>query len=171
MPSEDRGEHAGALPGNGWKSHRCFSPFVARDIATFALVAYAVHFLWEMAQSTLFVSMEGLPFWTATAWCARAAGWDVVISGAAYVSAALMARNAAWVRRRNALPYAVYFAFGLLVTILIERWAIGSGRWSYAAGMPTIGGIGATPLAQWIIVPTAIAWFVRWRANSALRNR
>jgi hypothetical protein len=141
-----------------------------RDIAVLALGGYALHFTWEMAQAPLFATMKELPFWTATAWCARAAGWDVVISAAAYVCPAFAVRNALWVRRCTALGYAVYFAFGLLVAILIERWAVGSGRWRYDEAMPAIAGIGVTPLAQWVIVPAVIAWLARWRAQP-LRSR
>ena len=144
--------------------------FRRRDIAVFALIAYALHFTWEMAHAPLFVPMKRLPFLTATAWCARAAGWDVVISAAAYICAAFVVRNALWVRRCTALGYAVYFTFGLLVAILLERWAVGSGRWRYEEAMPTIAGIGVTPLAQWIIVPAVIAWLARWRAIP-LRSR
>lgn len=49
-----------------------------------------------MAHASLFAPMDRLPFWQATAWCAQAAGWDVVISVAAYAAAALAVRRALW---------------------------------------------------------------------------
>jgi len=50
---------------------------------------------------------------------------------------------------------------GLSVTIIIERWAISIGRWQYREAMPTIAGIGLSPLLQWIIIPAAIVFVVR----------
>lgn len=129
--------------------------------AAIILVTYALHFAWEMAHASLFVPMDRLPLRAATAWCARAAAWDVVISAAAYFAAALAAHRLLWVRRR-AWPLAIYFGVGLVVTIIIERWALSVGRWQYLTAMPTIAGIGLSPLMQWIVVPGAILVVVRW---------
>jgi hypothetical protein len=130
-----------------------------------ALAAYALHFAWEMGQASLFTPMDRLPFWQATAWCARAAGWDVVISAAAYFAAALAARSILWPRRRTWWAATIYFLAGLGMTIGIERWALSVGRWEYGEAMPIIAGIGLTPLLQWIVVPTLILAIVRRARN------
>lgn len=132
-----------------------------RRLFAIALAAYALHFAWEMGHASLFAPMDRLPFWQATAWCARAAGWDVVISAAAYLAAAMTARRLLWIRERRWLPVAIYFVVGLAVTIAIERWAISVGRWQYREAMPTIAGIGLSPLLQWVVVPAAIIAVVR----------
>ncbi|MEK6372238.1 MAG: hypothetical protein AABO58_06035 [Acidobacteriota bacterium] len=122
-------------------------------VITLALIAFALHFGWEMTQAKWFATMNELPFWTATAWCMRAALWDVAIAAAAYLAAAVAARNASWPRSPRALAIAVYFAVGLAITVATEHWALAAGRWRYEAAMPTVGGIGVTPLLQWIVVP------------------
>lgn len=121
------------------------------------VVAFALHFGWELAHAKWYVTMNALPFLTATAWCARAALIDVAISAGAYAAAALIARSLRWVSALRAFPVAVYFAIGLAITVAIERWAIAVGRWRYAPTMPTIGGIGLSPLLQWIVLPLLIA--------------
>lgn len=121
------------------------------------VVAFALHFVWEMAHAKWYATMNALPFWTATAWCARAALIDVAISAGAYTAAALIARSSRWLNELRALPVAIYFAIGLGITIAIERWAIAVGRWRYEASMPTFGGVGVSPLLQWIVVPLLIA--------------
>jgi len=128
-----------------------------RRLAAVAIAAYALHFGWEMGHATLFAPMDRLPFWTGTAWCARAAGWDVMISATAYFAAALAARQLLWVRGGAWLPCAIYLGVGLGVTIAIEKWAITVGRWRYQEAMPTIAGIGLSPVVQWLVVPLAIA--------------
>lgn len=132
-----------------------------RRLFAVALAGYALHFAWEMGQASLFTPMDRLPFWQATAWCARAAGWDVVISAAAYFVAALAARSILWPRRPTPWPVAIYFLAGLAITIAIERWAVSAGRWEYREAMPTIAGIGLTPLLQWIVIPAMILVVVR----------
>ena len=132
-----------------------------RRLFAIALAAYTLHFAWEMGQAFLFTPMDRLPFWQATAWCARAAGWDVVISAAAYFVAALAARSIFWPRRRTPWPVAIYFLVGLGITIAIERWAVSAGRWEYRDAMPTLAGIGLTPLLQWIVIPAMILVILR----------
>lgn len=126
-------------------------------VVTLAVVAYAIHFAWEMGHAKWFETMKELPFWTATAWCARAALWDVAISVLAYLIASLTGRNVHWIRRPSPFQLTVYIALGLAVTVAVERWALAGGRWRYAATMPTIAGIGLSPLLQWIAVPLLIA--------------
>lgn len=146
---------------------------MTRRLSAIVLAAYALHFAWEMAQAKWFTPMQELPFWSATAWCARAAGWDVVISAAAYAAAALIARDPLWPaqRRQSGAAVVAYLAAGLTITIAIERWAVNAGRWRYADAMPTIAGTGATPLLQWIVIPAAILVVIRWvtRATHASR--
>lgn len=125
------------------------------------LSAYALHFAWEMAHGSLFAPMNRMSFWQATAWCARAAGWDVVISATAYLAAALATRNVLWPRQRPRWPIAIYFVVGLAITIAIERWAVSAGRWQYREAMPDIAGIGLTPLLQWIVIPAVILLIAR----------
>lgn len=134
-----------------------------RRLSAIAVVAYALHIAWEMAQMKWFLPMQELPFWTATAWCARAAAWDVVISAAAYAAGGLAARDARWTvqRRLSGAAVATYFLVGLAITIAIESWATAVGRWMYAESMPTIAGIGLWPVLQWIVVPAAIVAVVR----------
>lgn len=134
---------------------------MTRRFVVLGLVALALHFTWEMAHAKWYATMNALPFWTATAWCARAALIDVAIGAAAYAVAALIARNVRWAHDPRALPMAVYLAIGIAVTVAIERWAVAVGRWRYAASMPTIGSVGLSPLLQWIVVPLLIAAVAR----------
>ena len=133
-----------------------------RRLIAILLSAYALHFAWEMAHASLFAPMDRLPFWQATAWCTRAAGWDVVISVAAYAAAALAVRRVLWIHHPTRWPYSIYFAVGLAITIAIERWAIAADRWQYREAMPTIAGIGLTPLLQWVVIPAAMVGIMRW---------
>lgn len=123
-------------------------------IAGVALAGWVLHFAWEMAQAGLFVEMQNLPFWAATRWCAGAAAWDVVIVAAAGAAAAITARDWRWpLSPIRVAPLIVFLATGELITVVVEKWALRTGHWTYTAAMPVLAGVGVAPLAQWIIVP------------------
>ena len=124
-----------------------------RRSAMMALALFTLNFLWEMAQARLYSSMKGLPFWSATWLCTRAATADVALLGLCFVVAALVARDAAWPLHLTSKPFATFLALCLLATAAIERWAIATGRWSYSDDMPMIFGVGAFPLLQWVLIP------------------
>src|SRR5947209_6477823 len=89
---------------------------VAGRLTALAVIAYAMHFAWEMAQARFFATMQSLPFWRATAWCARAAGWDVLIEFVAYSAAVLIVRDVRWPRSPRLLPSLIFIGAGLTIT-------------------------------------------------------
>lgn len=129
------------------------------------LVAFALHFTWEMYQAKWFASMTGLPFWTATFLCLRATLGDLVITIVAFAAAAGTARVLMWPLRLRVVPMLVFLATGMAITIGYEIFALRSGRWTYAEDMPTVFGIGLLPILQWsLIPPIEVALFrLLWR--------
>ena len=129
------------------------------------LVTLAFHFAWEMAQGNLFHLMQPMPFWRATAWCARATAGDLVITTIAF-SAAAMSGGLRWpLTRRHLSPALIFLTAGILITIGYEIYAVSTGRWAYDEQMPQIFGIGLSPLLQWIVIPLLeiAAFRVIWR--------
>jgi len=129
------------------------------------LVTFALHFAWEMAQGNLFQQMQSMPFWRATAWCARATAGDLVITTIAF-SAAAMSGGLHWpLIRRRLSPALIFLTVGILITIGYEIYAVSTGRWAYDEQMPQIFGIGLSPLLQWIVNPLLeiAAFRVIWR--------
>lgn len=94
-----------------------------------------------------------------------------MISTAAYAAAAVTARHVLWIRRPALLPFAVYFTIGMAVTVAIEKWAVAGGTWDYTESMPTIAGIGLSPLLQWLVLPALIILMVRFTAHPAAGAR
>ncbi len=57
-----------------------------------------------------------------------------------------------------------FLAIGLVITIVFEILATGPlNRWEYGELMPIVPliGVGASPVAQWVILPLLQLWFVR----------
>ena len=51
----------------------------------------------------------------------------------------------------NAVNSTLFSVFLFAIAFFIERFALSAGRWSYSAFMPTIFGIGISPLFQLLV--------------------
>ena len=130
--------------------------------AAWVVAVFAMHFIWEISQAKWFISMTGMPFWQATYVCFRATLGDLVITALAFGAAAAVARRIEWPRKRAIIPCLVFVTTGILITAGFEVFALRTGRWNYGPGMPTVFGIGALPLAQWIVIPLLEVPLFRW---------
>lgn len=128
-----------------------------------ALFAFLLNFVWEMWQIPFFAEMPQMPHWEAVWLCTRATMGDVVIMLIAFWSVATAVRSRVWVLHPNWRQITSFVLVGVLITIGMEELSLRLGRWEYAPLMPTLPwlGTGLVPLAQWIILPPVVLWFVR----------
>lgn len=129
---------------------------------------------WEFIQVPLFERMADAVHWQATLLCIRAALGDGLMSVAAYLAAATLARDRYWAigvdLQGRAL--AAFLALPIVATIVIERLALAGvwmEGWSYSALMPVVPliGVGLSPLVQWTVLPLAVLWLVRRQIRCA----
>ena len=99
---------------------------------------------------------------------------DVLIAFVTFAVVAAGVRDADWPSRAPWRGVPLLLASGLVYTVASEWFNVYRlGRWAYAQDMPMIGGIGATPIAQWLLVPLASLALYRhlrlprgaWEAN------
>lgn len=128
-------------------------------------VIFALNFAWEMAQHNLFVPMQSMPFWQATAWCAKATVGDIFITTMGFWAAAISGGPYWPLTRKSLSPVLSFLTVGILITIGYEIFAVSTGRWAYTKQMPQLFGVGMLPLLQWIVVPILeiAAFRVIWR--------
>lgn len=133
----------------------------------FTAAVLILHYIWEMAQAGLFVGMKEQPIAQSAVRCFKAALGDVVITAIAFAPAALSVRRIHWPLMSTFVAPVVCVATGLVITIRFEKFALATSRWAYAPEMPTLFGIGISPIAQWIVIPLVeLALFRRlWRAG------
>lgn len=123
------------------------------------------HYVWEMGQAGLFKDFAGVSFLRHALICLLASFGDLAIAVAAYFVTAAVFRQPAWAIQDNwHWPALLWVALGLVVAVAIERWSLAERRWAYSPAMPTLFGIGVTPLLQWIVVPLATLIVFRWVA-------
>ncbi|MGE5337939.1 MAG: hypothetical protein ACM3PU_08920 [Gemmatimonadota bacterium] len=116
---------------------------------------------WEIVQMPLYALPPApFPFYTAYSIIHCTAG-DVLI-GAAIYAVASFTTGWRWLTDAPLRGLAVLLPLGLGYTAYSEwRNVYVVGSWGYGAPMPMLFGIGAAPLAQWLVVPPLAAWLSR----------
>ena len=130
------------------------SPFIS--IIGWALITTPLHLAWEVSQLRLYALSQDASTQVIVYSVLHCTAGDALIAVAAFLIAVAVTRQRDWPRRAWRLGVPVLLVIGLGYTVASEwvnvYWLQ---RWAYAPGMPTIAGIGVTPLAQWIVVPSA----------------
>jgi hypothetical protein len=124
------------------------------------------HLAWEIAQLPLYTiyreSLATISF--AVAHCTVG---DLLIALGTYAIGALVARSAAWPVQRPVAGGATVVLAGLAYTAFSEWLNVSvRGSWQYAAAMPTVFGIGLSPLMQWAVIPVTILAVTRQRSQT-----
>jgi hypothetical protein len=102
---------------------------------------------------------------------------DVLIALAALAAALVVAGDQAWPLRRWMPVAALTLAIGLAYTVYSEHLNADVRRsWTYSDLMPRLPplGTGLSPIAQWVVVPTAALVWARRRAldtNAETKSR
>jgi hypothetical protein len=110
----------------------------------------------------LFAGFADFQYYQVILHCTKATFGDVVISLVAFAGACLITRSRMWIVSMNKSGVVAFLAIGLVITVVFELLATGPlNRWEYSELMPTVMGIGVSPVAQWIILPLLQLWFVK----------
>ena len=144
--------------GQGMRNAHTQYGSVWRLLFILYIVAVAVNYLWELAQSPLYVGMERL----SVVWwhCLLASLGDgllvLLIYGAGFVTLG----RAYWFLRPGVKEYLLMLGAGLLLGIGVEWAALHFNRppWAYTSRMPVLPAleVGITPVVQMLILPPAI---------------
>jgi hypothetical protein len=121
------------------------------------VIAVLINYVWEIAQSPLYVGMENLSlvWWH----CGLAAVGDGFLVLLTYAVGCVVSRQRDWFVQPTTTGYAVMLLTGLVISVSIEWLAVFIGnRWEYTARMPLIPllGVGLVPVAQMLALPMLI---------------
>ncbi len=129
-----------------------------------SIFAFLLNFVWELLQMPLFAGFTDFQYYQVILHCTKATFGDVVISLTAFAGACLITRSRMWIISMSKSGVVSFLAIGLVITIAFELLATGPlNRWEYGELMPTLPviGVGAAPVAQWVILPLLQLWFVK----------
>jgi hypothetical protein len=123
------------------------APAAVGNALTWALWLFALNLVWEVAQLPLY-AMGSNAEWPALAYAVlHCTLGDAAMAFAAYLIAALLTGEPQWPMRRTLTGLAVVLVAGEVFTVWAEWYNVYVlHSWTYAAGMPTIRGIGVAPL-------------------------
>lgn len=125
------------------------------------VVAVAINYLWELAQTPLYA---GVNFPGALWHCFVASLGDGVLVLFIYVAVAVSVRSSDWFVRPGVGSYVAMAIAGLAVGVAVEWWGLHvAKRWQYSELMPIIpgAGVGLAPILQMLLLPPAIFASVR----------
>lgn len=137
-----------------------------------ALFSFLLHFVWEFLQVPTYAGMAEMAHWQGIKLCTSATVGDVGFALTAFWTASLVAQTRHWIGDPAVLPFVVFLATGIALTIGFEFYYTQIVyRWTYSDLMPLVPPFrtGLSPLLQWIAIPPVVLWLTR-RHLGALRS-
>ena len=141
---------------------------VIRRLAAWMTLAFWLHLAWEIAHLPLYTLAADNDRVRIAQYVLHCTLGDVLIATATFLATALVWRRFDWYRTQPLAGSAVMIGLALSYTAGSEWFNVyRRAAWAYASSMPTVGGIGVTPLLQWIVVPVLmVAAMRRWGSGS-----
>jgi len=109
------------------------------------LIALILNILWEFLHHSLYIDLSGIPKY---AHLIIASFTDMLIILGIFAIVSLKNKNLNWIKNPSKLDYLIVVFLGLIIAIFIEMINLNLGRWEYTMAMPTLFGIGISPLIQ-----------------------
>ena len=123
--------------------------------------SFGAHFVWEFLHAPLYRGLAEGSHVDRIRCCLLATLGDVVIALVAYGAIALVMRDRFWLAPSRGSRGAElgYVTLGVAITVAMELLSVAVWRrWAYTDAMPTIGGVGLSPLLQWLAAPPLVLW-------------
>lgn len=116
-----------------------------KRIFLFGSIAFVLNMIWEFSHHFLYIDFSEISKYSHLV-IASFADMSFILGIFAIVS--LKNRNLDWIKSPRKLDYLLIVFFGITIAFFIEAINLNLGRWAYTSTMPTIFGIGISPLIQ-----------------------
>ena len=110
-----------------------------------ALIVLTLNLIWEFSHYRLYFDLTGIP---STFHLIIASFTDVLLIFFIFAIVSLYRKNLTWIEKPKKLDYGIIVFLGILIASSIEVYSTTNNRWAYTDAMPTILGIGLSPLLQ-----------------------
>jgi len=109
------------------------------------LIAFILNIIWEFSHNFLYIDLSGISKYPHLI---IASFTDMLIILGIFVIISLKNKNLNWIKNPPRFDYLLVVFLGLIIAIFIEMINLNLGRWEYTGAMPTIFGIGVSPMVQ-----------------------
>jgi hypothetical protein len=125
------------------------------NYATLGAIAFLANVAWEYSHLPLYTSYEHLGHGTALVLWASAG--DVMYTFLVVLFVAICKRNELWFQKANMPEYILLGILGLATALFVEYKALALHRWAYTTAMPTLFGVGLSPMLQLtLLIPLSV---------------
>ncbi len=118
---------------------------VQKRFLSVGLIALFLNIIWEFSHYPLYVDLSEISKYPHLI---IASFTDMLIILSIFAIVSLKNRNFNWIKNPSKFDYLLVVFMGLSVAVFIEVINLNLGRWAYTELMPTIFGIGLSPLIQ-----------------------
>jgi len=124
-------------------------------LSLLGFIILILNLIWEFSHYRLYVDLTGIP---STIHLIIASFTDLFLVLIILLIISIFRKNINWIEKPQKMDYIIIIVLGMLIATVIEVYSLSNGRWSYTKLMPTIFGIGLSPLIQ--LFTTAITGIV-----------
>lgn len=121
-----------------------------KKLSILGLVLLILNIIWEFSHSFLYIMAKSIDMSGISKYphLIAASFGDMLIIIGIFIIVSLKNRNFTWIKGPGKFDYLLIIFLCLAMAVFIEVINLNSGRWAYTAAMPTIFGIGISPLIQ-----------------------
>src|SRR3990167_10415087 len=109
------------------------------------LIILILNLIWEFSHHSLYINLSEIPKYSHLI---IASFTDMLIILGIFAIVSLKNKNLNWIKNPSKFDYLIVVFLGLIIAIFIEMINLNLGRWEYTGAMPTIFGIGVSPMVQ-----------------------
>ncbi len=135
-----------------------------KQIFILMLMVFLVNLFWEVSHTSLYKCYQcgaNITIHYYMFVLLRVTFTDAIIIGVIFLIITFTNKSFKWINRPSKKDFAIIIVLGLVIAGLIELYAIKTGRWAYESYMPTIFGIGLTPLIQLFTTAIVSLWLAK----------
>ncbi len=130
-----------------------------KKIILFLVLALILNLIWEFAHAPLYISQMLETSYNLT--LIKASFGDLILISIIFALISLKNKKIKWINKPSKIDYGLIILLGIITAIFIELRAFSLDKWSYTELMPTIFGIGITPLVQLAVTSLIALWLAR----------
>ncbi|MBI2107087.1 hypothetical protein HYT57_03815 [Candidatus Woesearchaeota archaeon] len=130
----------------------------AKPLIYIFVIGFILNLIWEYLHYPLYKDLSGIPS-NLHLWLA--AFFDAFFILTIILLISLKNSNFSWTKKPKTIDYILAIIIPLIIAIMIEIINLDLGRWEYSFSMPTIFGLGLSPLIQLPLITIISLFLVR----------